>query len=101
MIKIYNNIHVIFNISGDKIVAHTVNNLNFGDFQDVEQNIWYPASGIGDVVSYVEIWVNQNSKLGNAFLTKGGIGQRQISVKIEAKHTTFLYYRVVTYGYKA
>nr|AYV99543.1 venom polypeptide [Dolopus genitalis] len=97
----YNQMRYTFGrrVLGDRIVTQGNNNFNYPQAQDVRTNLNYPANGIGNVVSYVEIFVDQTSNIGTAYVTSGGIGQRHISIVLEAKRTFRFSYRAAIYGY--
>lgn len=71
----------------------------FGPPQDVQLVLTYPQSGVGAIISYVEITCDQSSNLGDAYVVDGGIGQRSITIVVEALHTTFFTYVAQIYGY--
>lgn len=46
-------------VGGDRVVASNVGNQSWGVAQDVALTLAYPANGVGAIVSYIEIIVNQ------------------------------------------
>lgn len=48
---------------------------------------------------YILIFFIQSSNMGQARIVGGGIGQRQISIIIEARSTLYFNYRAAIYGY--
>lgn len=63
------------------------------------QTLGYPRAGVGAVITYIEIIVDQSSNLGRGFVTSGGIGQRQIAITIEAQRTLHFRQNTQIYGY--
>nr|AYV99545.1 venom polypeptide [Dolopus genitalis] len=86
-------------VAGDRIVAQGNNNFNYPTLQDVRLTLNYPQSGVGAVVSFVEIVVQQTSNDGNAYIAAGGIGQRTIRIILEARRTQSFAYRAAIFGY--
>ncbi|XP_055296746.1 uncharacterized protein LOC129565661 [Sitodiplosis mosellana] len=84
---------------GDRVIATNSQNQQWTVAQNVTQNITYPRSGVGAVITYIEIVVNQSSNLGRGFVTSGGIGQRQIVITIEAQKTLYFLQTTTIYGY--
>lgn len=41
----------------------------------------------------------QSSNLGKSYVVSGGIGQRQITVAVEAQETLYFKYKAEIYGY--
>lgn len=62
-------------------------------------NLSYPASGVGAVITYVQVIVNQSSNSGKGYVIAGGIGQRFIHLVIEAHSTSYFSYNSQIYGY--
>ncbi|ALC49997.1 CG15043, partial [Drosophila busckii] len=87
-----------FLLSGAKLVARSVEYFNHLSPQDISVQINYPESGIGSNVTYVEILCTQNNNEGGAYLVAGGIGERLVSVIIEAKHTQNFNYQAKYHG---
>lgn len=68
--------------------------------QNLNLNIFYPTSGIGAVLSYVQILIIQdNGTFGRGYVTSGGIGQRYIQIVVEAWNTAFIRYDYSLYGF--
>lgn len=86
-------------ILGDRLLAQDQAQQSWSKPQDVTKNLYYPQHGIGAVVTYLEISVDQSTNLGQARVIGGGIGQRHISVVIEARSTLYFAYRAQIYGY--
>lgn len=61
-------------------------------------NVWYPKSGSGKIVTHVSILVEQSTALGDAYVSQGGIGQRNIEVYVLGYSTHFWKYDVNFYG---
>ncbi|KAH8295879.1 hypothetical protein KR044_001282 [Drosophila immigrans] len=85
-------------ISGDRLVAQTADVFNYGSRNDVSLQVTYPEAGTGAIVTYVEIVCTQDNNEGNAYVIAGGIGQRFISILIEAKQTNSFAYQALYYG---
>ncbi|XP_017852297.1 uncharacterized protein LOC108606582 [Drosophila busckii] len=85
-------------VQGAKLVARSVEYFNHLSPQDISVQINYPESGIGSNVTYVEILCTQNNNEGGAYLVAGGIGERLVSVIIEAKHTQNFNYQAKYHG---
>lgn len=86
-------------ISGDRLVATDSNGQSWSSLQDVALTLNYPRSGTGAVVTYVQVVVNQSSNQGRGYITAGGIGQRRITLVIEAYSTNYFNYNAQIYGY--
>uniref|UniRef100_A0A182TGY9 Uncharacterized protein n=1 Tax=Anopheles melas TaxID=34690 RepID=A0A182TGY9_9DIPT len=92
--------------------------------QDVRLDLQYPTAGVGAVVSYVEVVVQQSTNLGRGYVVSdgssvprtlvvvqqstnlgrgyvvsGGVGQRQIRLVIEAYSTLYFSYTAAIYGF--
>ena len=85
-------------IVGDQLVASDSGYNSWATPQNAHLNLYYPTSGVGAVISYLEITVSQSSTIGRAILLSGGIGQRSINVVVEANNTYWLGYSAVIYG---
>lgn len=59
----------------------------------------YPEKGgQGAQITFVEILAEQSSDIGNAYVVSGGIGQRFISMVVEAKQTSFFEFDAKVFG---
>lgn len=76
-------------IPGDRLVANLSERNQWSQPQDVTFTLTYPKTGLGAVITYVQIDVNQSTNVGRGFVVAGGLGQRNIKVVIEAKGTTY------------
>ncbi|XP_058821145.1 uncharacterized protein LOC131683308 [Topomyia yanbarensis] len=85
-------------VSGDRLVAADQNGQSWTTFQDVALTLAYPQSGVGAVISYIHVVVNQSSNLGRGYVVAGGIGQRYIQLVIEASRTNYFNYDAQIYG---
>ena len=69
--------------------------------KDVTIQLSYPESGnTGNIVTFVELICLQDNSEGNAYVVAGGIGQRFISIVLEAKKTERFSYTANYYGKK-
>ena len=66
--------------------------------KDVSIQVTYPESGTGKVVTSVDINCLQDNHDGNAYIVAGGIGQRFISIVMEAPQTERFTYNIHIYG---
>ncbi|XP_043659805.1 uncharacterized protein LOC122624362 [Drosophila teissieri] len=85
-------------IPGDALVAQTADTYEYQRAQDVSVQLTYPESGTGAAVSYVELLCTQDSSEGTAYVLAGGIGQRFISIVLEAQNTKYFSYQASYYG---
>ncbi|KAH8314794.1 hypothetical protein KR074_011212 [Drosophila pseudoananassae] len=83
---------------GDRLVAQSADTYSYSQYQDVSLQLTYPESGAGAIVSYVEIVCTQDDSDGSAYVVAGGIGQRFISIVLEANNTKNFSYQVQYYG---
>lgn len=63
--------------------------------------VMYPKAsqaGLGKIVTYVLISVDQSSPEGEAWVSEGGIGQRNIEIYIVGYNTYFWKWDVSIYG---
>lgn len=86
-------------IAGDSLVSTNSESKQWPRLQDVTMNLSYPASGVGAVITYVQVIVNQSSNSGKGYVIAGGIGQRFIHLVIEAHSTSYFSYNSQIYGY--
>ncbi|XP_055309445.1 uncharacterized protein LOC129573178 [Sitodiplosis mosellana] len=86
-------------INGDRLLATDSASQQWAQPQDVRLNLNYPKSGYAEIITYLEVITEQSTNLGNAYVVSGGIGQRRISVVIEAKRTLYWQYRASIFGY--
>ena len=80
------------------MVAQGTDTYSYAEPNDVSLQLSYPEEGTGAVVTHVEIVAVQNNNLGNAYVVSGGIGQRSISIVIEAQETDYFSYKALYYG---
>ncbi|XP_017074215.1 uncharacterized protein LOC108109926 [Drosophila eugracilis] len=85
-------------IPGDQLVAQGADVYEFPRSQDVSVQVTYPEAGSGAVVSYVELLCTQDTSDGTAYVVAGGIGQRFISIVLEAFNTKNFSYQASFYG---
>ncbi|XP_016930784.1 uncharacterized protein [Drosophila suzukii] len=87
-------------ISSDTLVFQTADTLEFPRAQDVSVQLNYPekSGDSGAALSYVELICTQDAYDGNAYVVAGGIGQRFISIVLEAKNTKNFSYQALYYG---
>ena len=84
----------------DRLVAEEEQQFRYPNLHDVSVQMTYPEKGQqGAEVTYVEILAEQSSDIGNAYVVSGGIGQRFISMIVEAKQTNFFEFTTKVYGY--
>ncbi|XP_031627889.1 uncharacterized protein LOC116343792 [Contarinia nasturtii] len=84
-------------VNGDRLVASGSQNEQWSVAQNISQKLTYPRVGIGSIITFVQITIAQSSSLGRGLVSSGGIGQRQISITIDALKT--LHFRQNTYVY--
>ncbi|XP_017002407.2 uncharacterized protein [Drosophila takahashii] len=87
-------------ISSDTLVYQTADTFEFPRNQDVSVQLDYPEKP-GDksaALSYVELTCTQDASDGTAYVVAGGIGQRYISIVLEAKNTKNFSYQALYYG---
>ncbi|XP_037026520.1 uncharacterized protein LOC119067559 [Bradysia coprophila] len=86
-------------VRGDKLVASSAKNQTWAQYQDIKSNMTYPANGVvGRNLTYVEIQVNQTSNLGQAYVVRGGVNQRFITIIVEAYRTMYFNFKTSFYG---
>lgn len=86
-------------VSGDRLIAIDSNWAQYPSKNNLELKITYPASGVGAVVTHIQIMITQdNGTYGRGYVTAGGIGQRYIQVIVEAWNTAFIRYDYSFYG---
>nr|QHO60785.1 MBF2 domain containing secreted protein [Sergentomyia schwetzi] len=86
-------------VIGDRVVGVARESASWSTPQNVQLVLNYPANGgYGDIVSYVSILVDQSSNLGSGFIINGGIGQRHITILIEAQNTFYFNYIAEIYA---
>lgn len=85
-------------VAGDRLVSTKQENKSWPTMQDVTLSLSYPQSGVGAIVTYVQVIVKQSTNIGKGYVVAGGIGQRFIHMMIEAYSTTFFNYSVQIYG---
>jgi len=86
-------------VRGDHLVAFSAKNHSWPRFQDVKTNLSYPTSrGHGKILTHIEIHVNQTSNLGQAYIVRGGIHQRFVTIIVEAYKTLYFNFTATFYG---
>ncbi|KAL7734692.1 hypothetical protein ACLKA6_010986 [Drosophila palustris] len=70
----------------------------FDDYYNPLLTVQYPTSGSGKIVTYVSIFVQQSSPLGEAYVIEGGIGQRNIKFYVQGYFTHFWSWDIKIYG---
>nr|XP_013099426.1 unnamed protein product [Stomoxys calcitrans] len=85
-------------VSGDRLVAQYGDTTFYPVKKDVTTQVTYPATGTGSVVTAVEIHCLQDENNGNAYVVAGGLGQRFISIVLEAVQTERFTYNIHVYG---
>lgn len=85
--------------AGERLVGMASNQQSWSTLQDVKLELQYPTAGVGAVVTYVEVVVNQSSSTGRGYIVSGGVGQRNIRLIIEAYNTLFFNYNAAIYGW--
>nr|ABV44709.1 18 kDa midgut protein [Phlebotomus papatasi] len=83
---------------GDRLVGTASNGQRWPRPQNVDIEIKYPTKGRGALVTYVSLNITQSTNLGRAYVTKGGIHQRNITIVVEAYSTTFVHYICNIFG---
>lgn len=85
--------------SGDRIVATDGNWAQYPSKQNLELSLWYPLNGVGAVITYVQVLINQDDgTFGRGYVVSGGIGQRNIKIVVEAWNTAFIRYDFTIFG---
>ncbi|EDV99594.1 uncharacterized protein LOC6564732 [Drosophila grimshawi] len=85
-------------VSGDRLVAQGADVFSYPAQKDVSVQLTYPESGAGSIVTFVELICTQDNSEGNAYVVAGGIGQRFISIVVEAKQTNSFGYQAQYFG---
>lgn len=73
----------------------------FDEAMNAKLVVMYPKAsqaGLGKIVTYVSISVEQSSALGDAWVSEGGIGKRNIEIYILGYNTHFWKWDVSIYG---
>ncbi|XP_058064185.1 uncharacterized protein LOC131213952 [Anopheles bellator] len=83
---------------GDRLVGLSSDSKFWSTAQDVKLDLQYPQAGVGAVVTYVEVTVDQSSQAGTGYVVAGGIGQRFVRLVIEAYGTQHFTYTAAIYG---
>lgn len=84
---------------GDRLVAIDNAWAQYPSKQNLEIQLWYPASGVGAVLSYIQVLVTQdNGTFGRGYVISGGIGQRSVQIVIEAWNTAYVRYDYSLFG---
>jgi len=97
--KLQINYRLGLRISGDRLVATAAGSNSWTSAQDVKLALSYPKTGIGAIITYLQVIVEQSTNIGRGYVTSGGIGQRQITVVIEGNQTLYFKYSSEIYGY--
>ncbi|XP_001354364.2 uncharacterized protein [Drosophila pseudoobscura] len=87
-------------VTSDSLVAQGADVFSYPASQDVSVQLTYPEEGAGAIVTYVELICTQDNSEGNAYVVAGGIGQRFISIILEASQTRNFSYQAQYYGQK-
>nr|AYV99551.1 venom polypeptide [Dolopus genitalis] len=85
-------------IAGDRVVATGGKAMNWSTPHNVKITLAYPTRGIGALVTYVFIAVDQTNNGGRAYVLNGGVNQRHITVVIEAFGVTHFALAASIYG---
>ncbi|XP_001237263.3 uncharacterized protein LOC4576160 [Anopheles gambiae] len=85
--------------ASERLVGLSSNQQSWPTPQDVRLDLQYPTAGVGAVVSYVEVVVQQSTTQGRGYVVSGGVGQRQIRLVIEAYSTLYFSYTAAIYGF--
>nr|AYV99541.1 venom polypeptide [Dolopus genitalis] len=85
-------------VPGDRILAKRNENSNYARMQDVRINLNYPQSGVGAVITHLDVNLEYDSNMGKLVLIEGGIGRRTIKIAIEAKAVTHFAANVTLWG---
>ncbi|KAM7350004.1 uncharacterized protein ACRADG_008702 [Cochliomyia hominivorax] len=85
-------------VSGDRMVGQYADTFFYPAKKDVSTQVTYPETGTGSVVTSVDINCLQDNVEGNAYVVAGGIGQRFISIVLEATQTERFSYNIHVYG---
>lgn len=83
---------------GDRLVAQNADIYNYPARNDVSLQLTYPETGAGAIVTFVEIICTQDNNDGIAYVVAGGIGQRFISIVVEAQQTESFAYQAQYFG---
>ncbi|XP_055382216.1 uncharacterized protein LOC129612572 [Condylostylus longicornis] len=86
-------------VAGDRLVARGQDGQNWPTPRDVQLTLRYPTSGVGAIVSYIQVTVDQSSNIGEGYIIAGGIGQRFVTFVIQARSTSHFHYTAEIYGY--
>ncbi|KAH8267087.1 hypothetical protein KR018_002146 [Drosophila ironensis] len=87
-------------IPGDSLVAQGADTFDYERPQDVSLQLTYPENGTGAIISHVQLLCTQDNNDGSAYVVAGGIGQRYISLVLEASDTQNFSYQAQYYGQK-
>ncbi|XP_055298550.1 uncharacterized protein LOC129566535, partial [Sitodiplosis mosellana] len=58
-------------VSGDRLVSSGTQNQQWTLPQNISQSLIYPRNGVGAIVTYIEVVVEQGSNMGRGFVTGG------------------------------
>jgi hypothetical protein len=85
---------------GDGLVAIDNGWAQYPSKQNVELSVYYPRSGVGALITYVQVLMTQDTGTsGRGYVVAGGIGQRYISLVVEAWNTAYVRYDYSIFGY--
>lgn len=85
--------------SGDRLLAIDNGWAQYPSKQNLELTIWYPTSGVGAILTYIQILLTQdNGTYGRGYVVSGGIGQRYVRIVVEAWNTAYIRYDYSLYG---
>lgn len=65
---------------------------------DAYTQVTYPETGSGSVITFVDIHCLQDNADGNAYVVAGGVGERFISIVLEATQTKRFSYNIHYFG---
>lgn len=85
-------------VVGDYSVYNETISRSYGKVVNASIKYDYPRYGLGKNVTFVQIQVQQSSPISNAYIYKGGIGQRFIGFNVTGTNTNFLNATFYIYG---
>ncbi|XP_031628578.1 uncharacterized protein LOC116344250 [Contarinia nasturtii] len=86
-------------INGDRLITTAEGSWTYSSPQNIKLTLNYPRSGTGLVVTFLKVLVSQSTNKGRGYIISGGIGQRQLTVLIEADQTLYFKFSAEIYGY--
>ncbi|KAH8302927.1 hypothetical protein KR044_012032 [Drosophila immigrans] len=85
--------------SGDSSVYTVYNDIMwFDQASNPQLVVTYPKTGSGKIVTYVSIQIKQSSVFGEAYISAGGIGKRNIEFYVLGINTHFWAWDINIYG---